>query len=147
MSNTRSFPWRNKAPPELLEKISSAMDLKLFLVQEHGPTAFLFKDTAGNKIKIQIGAHISCSCNPSGNDHCIHTLYTLLKVFKVKNWLGVSLFQNLLILLYLIFFREIKRTHLYDSSPTLTQKLGTWFEGDFSKKQQKWQKSPSFRKS
>ncbi len=34
-------------------------------------------------IKVSIGSVITCSCGIVQNDHCIHTLYVLLKKFKV----------------------------------------------------------------
>lgn len=60
-----------------------ASEYKLYLVHETGPTSFVFKDDNDNKFKVSIGSIITCSCGIVQNDHCIHTLYVLLKKFKV----------------------------------------------------------------
>lgn len=69
-------------PTEFMSIIEKAIDLKMYLLQELGPTSFVFKTEDGEKYKINIGSSISCSCSPGKKDHCIHTLYTCLKVFK-----------------------------------------------------------------
>lgn len=33
--------------------------------------------------QVSIGSTVSCSCGIIQNDHCIHSLYVLLKKFKV----------------------------------------------------------------
>lgn len=70
--------------------IPEAKDYRLYLVNEIGPTSFVFKDEHGNKFKVtafpkqvNIGLHLKCSCDVVENDHCIHTLYVLLKKYKV----------------------------------------------------------------
>lgn len=45
--------------------------------------------------QVIIGFKISCSCGIVENDHCIHTLYVLLKKFKVAEtnpiiWQGIT---------------------------------------------------------
>lgn len=77
----RNNSYRQKVPMEFLPLIDSANDLKLYLVQEIGPTSFIFKDDFDNKFKVSIGPTISCSCSKS-NDHCIHTFYVMFKIFK-----------------------------------------------------------------
>lgn len=54
------------------------------MVGQSGPLSFTFKDRLGNKIKTSIGADLRCSCSPTKNDHCIHTLYVLLKIFRLS---------------------------------------------------------------
>ena len=81
--NNRNGAWRKKPPGELLPIMEQAIDLRLYLIQELGPTVFIFKDDEGNKIKVQIGIQISCSlCDPL-QDHCIHTLYVLQKIYQI----------------------------------------------------------------
>ena len=65
----------------------AAVDLKLFLLTELGPTAFYFRDEQGSKFKVVIGDPISCSCFSNKRDikHCIHTQFVLLKIFKLKS--------------------------------------------------------------
>lgn len=77
----RINPYRQKMPTEFLPLIDSANALKLYLVQEIGPTSFVFKDDDDDKFKVSIGPTISCSCSKNF-DHCEHTLYVMLKIFK-----------------------------------------------------------------
>lgn len=87
---SRSVPWRNKPTNLITQMLPVASEYKLYLVHETGPTSFVFKDDNDNKfkvrivdIKVSIGSIITCSCGIVQNDHCIHTLYVLLKKFKV----------------------------------------------------------------
>jgi E3 ubiquitin-protein ligase ZSWIM2 len=66
-----------------MKMIDIASRITLFMVAQSGPLSFTFKDRLGNKLKTSIGSELKCSCFPGKNDHCIHTLYVLLKVFKV----------------------------------------------------------------
>ena len=43
--------------------------------------------------KIQIGSEISCSCGGGRTEHCVHTIYALLKIFKIEE--GESLLWQL----------------------------------------------------
>ncbi len=67
----------------IMQTLDVASRITLFLVGQAGPLSFTFKDRLENKYKAQIGAEMKCSCSPQRNDHCIHTLYILLKIFKV----------------------------------------------------------------
>lgn len=53
-------------------------------MNEIGPTSLILKDDNDNKFKVVIGNTISCSCNVVKNDHCIHSLFVMLKKFKVS---------------------------------------------------------------
>jgi len=55
----------------------------MFLLNDMGPTHFLFKDQDDKKIKVNIGTTISCSCNKS-HDHCMHTIWVLNKMFHIE---------------------------------------------------------------
>ena len=82
--NNRVGPWRKKPPTELLPLMEQALDIRLYLIQELGPTLFVFKDDDGNKIKVQIGLHLGCSlCDPL-TDHCIHTLYVMQRIYQIN---------------------------------------------------------------
>jgi len=83
--NDRTVAWRNKPTQDIKDILEEAQQLKLYLLQETGPTSFVFKDENENKLRVSIGREVICSCSPSRKDHCIHTLYTLLKVFKIAS--------------------------------------------------------------
>lgn len=80
---SRSQPYRSRMPVHIMQTLDVASRITLFLVGQAGPLSFTFKDRLENKYKAQIGAEMKCSCSPQRNDHCIHTLYILLKIFKV----------------------------------------------------------------
>lgn len=81
--NDRVVPWRKKPTQDIKDILDEAQQLKLYLLQETGPTSFVFKDEGESKLRISIGREVVCSCSPNRKDHCIHTLYALLKVFKI----------------------------------------------------------------
>jgi len=81
--NERLYPLRNKPPEGFSRLVSKASELKLFLLNEFGPTQFLFKDEHDLKFKVMIGTTISCSCNKS-KDQCEHTVYVLNKIFHIE---------------------------------------------------------------
>ena len=57
-----------------------------FVVQQSGPTSFVLKNEAGKKFKTVLGSSLACSCGSSKGhpkEHCIHTLFLVLKVFQV----------------------------------------------------------------
>ena len=75
--------WRKKPSENLIKLMEESVDIKLFLVQERGPLSLLFQDEQGKKFSITIGNDISCSCGGGKNEHCVHTLFALNKVYKI----------------------------------------------------------------
>jgi E3 ubiquitin-protein ligase ZSWIM2 len=63
--------------------MEEAVDSTFFLVQETGPTSFVIKDAEEHKFKVSLGFTHSCSCGGGVKEHCLHTLYTLIKIFKL----------------------------------------------------------------
>ena len=53
-----------------------ARALRLYLVQENGPTKLVFEDSTQRKFKVQIGSDITCSCGGGKDEHCVHTVHT-----------------------------------------------------------------------
>lgn len=56
----------------------------MFLVNENGPTMLTLEDEKEKKFKIMIGSEIKCSCGGGELEHCVHTIFALLKIFKIK---------------------------------------------------------------
>jgi hypothetical protein len=81
---SRLYPYRTRMPVHILQLLDVASRITLFLVGQSGPLSFTFKDRLNQKYKTSIGAELKCSCSPSRNDHCIHTAYVMLKIFKVS---------------------------------------------------------------
>ena len=51
-----------------------AQNLRLYLVQETGPTKLVIEDIQKKKFKIEIGDQIKCSCGGGLREHCVHTV-------------------------------------------------------------------------
>lgn len=81
---SRLQPYRNRIPTHIIKLLDVSSRITLFLVGQNGPLSFIFKDRLENKYKTLIGSEIKCSCSPNKNDHCIHSLYVLLKIFKIS---------------------------------------------------------------
>ena len=75
--------WRKKPNDEIIRLMEESVDLKLYLVQEKGPLSLTFKDDYGDKYHISIGEEISCTCGGGKTEHCVHTLFTLNRIFKI----------------------------------------------------------------
>jgi len=59
------------------------MNTRLFLIQDSGPTSFVLKNQDGKKFKVNIGSMHSCSCGGGRKNHCIHTLFCLVKIYRL----------------------------------------------------------------
>ena len=59
-----------------------ALSSRYYLVQESGPTKFTLEASNGKKYKIQFGSEAICSCGGGRKEHCVHTIYAMLKIFK-----------------------------------------------------------------
>lgn len=72
-----------------ITRVEEALSLRLFLVNEIGPTKLVFKDQKGEKMTISLSQKITCSlCNGVGKGktksrRCKHSLFCLIKVFKL----------------------------------------------------------------
>lgn len=75
--------YRVRIPTHVIQLMDVASRITLFLVGNNGPLSFIFQDRLQNKYKTTIGTEIKCSCSPNKNDHCIHSIYVFLKIFKV----------------------------------------------------------------
>ena len=81
--SSREKPYRSKATVAFCQLVESALQCTFFLVQESGPTSFALKDSEGKVIKVSLGSTHSCTCGGGRSEHCIHTLYVLLKIFRI----------------------------------------------------------------
>ena len=52
-------------------------------MQENGPTRITLEASNQKKYKINVGSDISCSCGGGRTEHCVHTIYALLKIFRI----------------------------------------------------------------
>ena len=56
---------------------------RFYLVNENGPTKLILEDNNRKKFKIVIGSSIECSCGGGRTEHCVHTIYALIRIFKM----------------------------------------------------------------
>jgi len=80
---SRSKPYRPNPTPQFMNNFDQAISQRFFLVQENGPTKLTIEDENRRKFKIQIGGEIQCSCGGGRTEHCVHTIFSLLRIFKV----------------------------------------------------------------
>eukprot|EP00347_Sterkiella_histriomuscorum_P003657 403363451 len=80
----RAKPYRSHPTGLFMELYDIALNLRMYLVQENGPTKLVLEDIHQKKFKVQIGSVISCSCGGGRSEHCVHTIYALVKIFRME---------------------------------------------------------------
>ncbi|XP_028404543.1 mitogen-activated protein kinase kinase kinase 1-like isoform X3 [Dendronephthya gigantea] len=64
-------------------RVEKAMKVRLYLLQQTGPNSFLIGgDSPSHKFRVMIGPQ-TCSC--SKGPFCVHLLFVMLRVFKLKD--------------------------------------------------------------
>ena len=81
---SRAKPYRSKPTRQFESNLALAQQSRMFLVSEQGPTKLTLEDQKQKKYQILIGSEISCSCGGGVNEHCVHTIFSLLKIFKIS---------------------------------------------------------------
>ena len=80
---SRAKPYMQKPTKEFMVFYDIALNSRYYLVQESGPTKLTLEAGNNKKYKIQIGSEITCSCGGGRNEHCVHTIYAMLKIFRI----------------------------------------------------------------
>ncbi|CAI2384236.1 unnamed protein product [Moneuplotes crassus] len=80
---SRAKPWRSKPTFVFGELLNATKNKTFYLVHEPGPTNLVIQDEHKKKNKVQIGSIISCTCGGGQKEHCIHTIFALLRIFKI----------------------------------------------------------------
>ena len=80
---SRSKPYRPNPTPAFMNNYDRAKNERFFLVNENGPTKLTIEDRNRKKFKVQIGSDITCSCGGGRTEHCVHTIFSLIRIFKV----------------------------------------------------------------
>ncbi|KAI8814698.1 hypothetical protein BJ742DRAFT_864717 [Cladochytrium replicatum] len=99
---SRELPWRDreKCPAKILSRVDQAQQIRMFVVQESGPMAFVVRVSSSTqdqqseenstarakKYKVALGSRQTCSCPAflTENDLCVHIIWVMLKVFRVS---------------------------------------------------------------
>lgn len=82
----RRVPWRRVCPDVVASRIDEAIQARIYLLRETGPTGFLLKeDGSDRKLKVFLGDQHSCTCQTfmKEKELCVHILWVLLKKFRV----------------------------------------------------------------
>ena len=82
---SRAKPYRSKPTKEFSVLFEVAMSSRYFLVQETGPTKLTLEAANGKKYKIQFGNEVHCSCGGGRTEHCVHTIYAMIKIYKIED--------------------------------------------------------------
>ena len=81
---SRAKPYRSKPTRDFMINYDIALQSRYYLVQENGPTKLTLEASNRKKYRISVGSEISCSCGGGRTEHCVHTIYALLKIFRVE---------------------------------------------------------------
>ena len=81
---SRAKPYRSKPTRDFMIYYDIALQSRYYLVQENGPTKLTLEASNRKKYKISVGSEISCSCGGGRTEHCVHTIYALLKIFRIQ---------------------------------------------------------------
>ena len=65
---------RTHPTEEFKNKLEESKTIRLFVLQEPGPTKFVIEDIDQKQFRIQIGNTIKCSCGGGITEHCVHTV-------------------------------------------------------------------------
>jgi E3 ubiquitin-protein ligase ZSWIM2 len=63
--------------------MNEANESTFFLVQETGPTSFVLQNERDVKVRVRVGSTIHCSCGGGIKEHCVHTMFALIKIYRV----------------------------------------------------------------
>ena len=81
---SRAKPYRSKPTRDFMIYYDIALQSRYYLVQENGPTKLTLEASNRKKYKISVGSEISCSCGGGRTEHCVHTIYALMKIFRIQ---------------------------------------------------------------
>ena len=81
---SRAKPYRSKPTRDFMIYYDIALQSRYYLVQSNGPTKLTLEATNKKKYKISVGSEISCSCGGGRTEHCVHTIYALMKIFRIR---------------------------------------------------------------
>ena len=80
---SRTKPYRSNPTPAFMNAYDRAMQERFYLVNENGPTKITIEDNNRKKFRISVGSEITCSCGGGKKEHCVHTIFALIRIFKV----------------------------------------------------------------
>jgi len=80
---SRGATYRSRPTEDVIRTMSEANESTFFLIQETGPTSFVLQNEREVKVRVRVGSTIHCSCGGGIKEHCVHTMFTLIKIFRV----------------------------------------------------------------
>lgn len=83
---SRSVPWRRVCSDVVHWRQLQAIQARIYVLQENGPTAFTVKEhDSTRKLRVTLGDPSACTCTTYMKEHelCIHILWVVLKLFKI----------------------------------------------------------------
>ena len=83
---SRSVPWRRACSDVVHWRQLQAIQARIYVLQESGPTAFIVKEhDSAKKLRVTIGDPSACTCTTflKERELCIHILWVILKLFRI----------------------------------------------------------------
>jgi hypothetical protein len=68
-----------------------AQTMRMYLVNETGPTRLVLEDSNHAKYKVLIGSDVSCSCGGGKEEHCVHTV----KIEKIDRHIDICVAKDI----------------------------------------------------
>jgi E3 ubiquitin-protein ligase ZSWIM2 len=75
--------YRSRPTQDVIRAMAEVNDQTFYLVQETGPTSFVLQNQDGATVRVAVGSSLHCSCGRGKKQHCVHTMFTLIKIFRV----------------------------------------------------------------
>lgn len=80
---SRSTDYLRKPTENWITQKARLEETTFYLVQRFGPTVFSIRSEEGQLYKVTIGDPHKCSCSCRPGEHCLHTVFCLLKVLRI----------------------------------------------------------------
>eukprot|EP00116_Pleurobrachia_bachei_P003143 sb/3463405/ len=83
---SRSVAWRRNCSDVVHWRQVQAMQARLYVLQESGPTAFILREQdSPKKLRVSLGDPSTCSCSTflKERELCVHILWVVLRVFRI----------------------------------------------------------------
>ena len=124
---SRSVPWRHTCSDVVHWRQLQAIQARIYVLQENGPTAFTLKEhDSAKKLRVTLGDPSACTCTTFMKERelCIHILWVVLKLFRIPpenpiSWQGSLVEREIQ---QIVKSRERTRTRVQHNNNTSTDK-------------------------
>lgn len=75
--------YRSKPSEDVIRTIAEVKAQTFFIVQETSTTSFTLQNEHEVQVRVKVGATLHCSCGGGLKEHCVHTMFVLIRIFRV----------------------------------------------------------------